>query len=180
VAPTIRDAALFLDIHMQQLPGPLALVAHHLPGRAVQITKARDLVADQHRMHRRVGLTQRPTNTVRTDSVSRPIGQDGLLTSRREPLGAGLGTGAAVMKAGRTLATPAPEPLVARRQRHALGFGGPGWRPALFTDPLNQQTTTMHGQLRPRMGHESLHAWNLNSPERGGSHLPNNLSGNYT
>jgi hypothetical protein len=30
VATTVRDAALLLDVQMDQLPGPLALVAHDL------------------------------------------------------------------------------------------------------------------------------------------------------
>jgi hypothetical protein len=42
VAATVGDAALLLDVQVDQLPGPLALVAHHLPGRAVQVSQARD------------------------------------------------------------------------------------------------------------------------------------------
>jgi len=52
VATTIRDATLLLDLHMDQLAGPLALVAHDLAGRAVQLPQPRHLVAGQHRMDR--------------------------------------------------------------------------------------------------------------------------------
>jgi hypothetical protein len=83
VAPTIRDATLFLDIDMQQLPGPLALVAHWLAGRAVQVTKARHAVATQDRMHGGMGLAQRPPDPVGPDPPGRPIGQDGLLAGAR-------------------------------------------------------------------------------------------------
>jgi len=91
VATTIRDTTLLLDIDVQQLPGPLTLVAHHLPGRAVQISQLRDTVAMKHGMHGGVGLAQRPTNAVGTDSVGCPILQHGLFVGRREPPRAGPG-----------------------------------------------------------------------------------------
>jgi hypothetical protein len=51
VAATIRDPALLLDVQVDQLPGPLTLVAHRLAGGAVQLPQPRHLVATKHGMH---------------------------------------------------------------------------------------------------------------------------------
>ena len=48
----IGDPPLGLDIDMEQLTWPLALVADHLPRRAVQLPQPWQLVTAQHRMHR--------------------------------------------------------------------------------------------------------------------------------
>ena len=72
------------------------------------------------------------------------------------------------------------------RARHIPGsLGFPSPRSALAAldcddQIIHQQPAPLHGQLRSRMGQESLHARNLDSPERGGSHQLNNLSGNYS
>lgn len=55
---TIRDPALLLDIDVEQLSGPLALVAHHLAGGAVQLPQPRQLLATQDGMHRGGCLTK--------------------------------------------------------------------------------------------------------------------------
>ena len=51
MATTIRDPALLLAIDMNQLSGPLALVAHHLTSRSVQLPQPRQLLAPQDRVH---------------------------------------------------------------------------------------------------------------------------------
>ena len=79
MAATSGDAALLFDIQVDQLARPRTLVAHDLAGRAVQLAKARDAVAAQHRVHGRVGLAQRPTDTVGTDPMGCPVVEDGLL-----------------------------------------------------------------------------------------------------
>ena len=72
------------------------------------------------------------------------------------------------------------------RARHIPGsLGFPSPRSALAAldcddQIIHQQPAPLHGQLRSRMGQESLHARNLDSPERGGSLHLNNLSGNYS
>ena len=83
VAPTIRDAALLLDIHVHQFPGPLALIADHLSSRAVQLPKTRYAVATQDCMDRRGGLAQRPTDPVGPDPPGSSMRQDGPLAIAR-------------------------------------------------------------------------------------------------
>jgi hypothetical protein len=72
------------------------------------------------------------------------------------------------------------DPLVAGCRGAALGFGGHRYAPAEIEDPLHQELTALHGELRPRMGHESLLARGLDPDEQGGSHFLNNVLGNYT
>jgi hypothetical protein len=56
VAATVGDPTLFLNVQVDQLAGPLALVAHWLAGGTVQLPKARHVMAAQHGVHGGVGL----------------------------------------------------------------------------------------------------------------------------
>jgi hypothetical protein len=87
VATPSRDPALGLDVEVEQLPRPLALVAHHLPGWPVQLPQPGQLVAAQHRMDRGGCLTQRPANPVRPDPAGLPAGHDRPLPLGGQPPG---------------------------------------------------------------------------------------------
>ena len=77
--------------------------------------------------------------------------------------------------------SPVPaDPLVAGGGRTALRLGGHRNGPAELEDPFHQELAAMHGELRPRMSHESLLADGLIPVEQGGSHFLNNVLGNYT
>jgi hypothetical protein len=180
VATTIRDAPLGLDVDMDQLPGPLTLIAHHLAAGPVQLGQPGQPVAIQHRPDRGAGLPQRPADPMRPHPVGLAPGHDGLLALGRQPPRAPMGPTAPVDQPSWALGPIATQPLVAGRHRHSLGPGRLGWRPTLLHHPLHQQPAPLRRQLRPRMHPESLPAWSLNRSERGGSHLLNNLSGNYS
>jgi hypothetical protein len=176
----IGNPPLGLDIDMEQLTWPLALVAHDLPGRPVQLPQPGQPMAGQHRMHRGGGLAKRPTDPVGTDPVCVAPGQDRLLPRGRQPTRAPVGPTRPVSQAGVALGPPTAKPFVGRGHRHPLGFGGPGHRPSLSHDPLDQQPPTQHRQLRSTMHPESLLAEFLDSPQPGGSHHLHNLSGNHS
>jgi hypothetical protein len=165
---------------MDQLAWPLALVAHHLPGRAVQLPQPGELMTTQHRMHRGRGLPKRPADAVGTDSGGLAPGQNRLFTGGRQPTRAGVGPTGPIGQASVTFNPPTAKPLVGRGHRNTLSFGGPGHGPSLSGDPLDQQPPTQHGQLRSTMHPESLLAEFLDSPQPGGSHHLHNLSGNHT
>jgi hypothetical protein len=67
---------LGFDVDVQQLAGPLALVADHRPGRPVQLPPPWQLVAAQHRMHRGGRRTQRPADAVGADPAGLAAGHD--------------------------------------------------------------------------------------------------------
>jgi hypothetical protein len=176
----IGDAPELLDIDVEQLAGPCALVAHDLPGGTVQLPQPRHPVAAQDGMHPRACLPELPGDTVRAQPAALPARQDRLLPRWRQPPGTALGSRGPVSQPSRAFGSPPAQPLVRGRHRHALCLGSNRDRPPLLGDPGDQQPPSQHRQLRPTMHRESLLLWFLDSSERGGSHLLNNLSGNYT
>jgi hypothetical protein len=117
VAATVRDPALLLDVQVDQLAGPLMLVAHDLAGRTIQLGQPWHLVASQHGRHGGMGLAQRPADPVRPNPIHRPIGQDGLLAGGRQPPRAGQRPGTSVDQPGQAFSPPATHPLVGRGHR---------------------------------------------------------------
>jgi hypothetical protein len=176
---TIRDPALLLDIDVDQLPGTVALVAHHLTGGPVQLPQPRELLAAQDGMDRGRRLAEHPANAVGPDPAAEPAGHDQLLPRCRQPSWAVPRPRGPVSQPRFTFGTPTPQPLVGRGAADALGVGGHRHRPTLLDDPFHQQPTAQHAQFRPTMHRESLLAEFLDSPQRGGSHSLNNLSGNH-
>jgi hypothetical protein len=71
------------------------------------------------------------------------------------------------------------DPLVSGRRGAALRFGGHRHRPSVFEHPVHEESAALHGELRPRMRHESLLARGFDPDELGGSHFLNNVLRNY-
>jgi hypothetical protein len=110
----IGDPALLLDVDVDQLPGPLALVAHHLAGGSVQLPQPRELLAAQDRMHRRRRLPQHPADAVRPHPAAYAAGNDRLFPCCRQPPWAATRPRGPVGQILLTFGAPAPQPLVGR------------------------------------------------------------------
>ena len=77
VAAAVGNAALLLDVDVQQLTSRGALIAaHQLPGRPVQVGQARQPMTAQDRLHGRPGLANRGRDPVGPNPAGAPAGQD--------------------------------------------------------------------------------------------------------
>jgi hypothetical protein len=147
VATSIRDAALFLDIDIRELPGPLALAATTCPvGRSSSPGRGRR--CDARRRVQRNGPRPAPTDPMRRDPP-RPPDASEWPARDRSTAAAGCGAADNSGRPGRPGPRHASAPASCRPwPPRPLGLGRPGRRPAQLQHPLHQQSPARHGQLR--------------------------------
>jgi hypothetical protein len=153
------DPADLLDVDVQQLPGPVALVppdgssagtVH--PGQPVQT------VAAQHGVDGAGGEPDQGGDAGRPELAVDPQPQHGFLDLRRGSAGQGVRGAAAVVQPARDFGVPAGEPLVAGGGGAAQLLDHVRDRPALLEDPPHQSRAAVGRQTGISVRQEDLRA----------------------
>ena len=84
------------------------------------------------------------------------------------------------MKALRPFGHEPPDPFVAGRRRAPLRLRGRQNASPEIQNAFDEQSTAFERELRSSMSHESLPPDWFHPVEQGGSHLLNNVLGNYS
>lgn len=111
---------LHVDVH--ELAGARADVAHGQGRRPIQRAQSGQAGPAEHGVDGGGGHRQLVADAVRALPARHPALEDGRLESRWCPAGAAVRPTGAVREPCEALFPPAPEPLVGRRPRHALGL----------------------------------------------------------
>ena len=160
----IRDPADLLDVHMDQLAGPLAFVAQRsglrgpdpLSGQWVALAQTSHAITAQDPGHRPWGQTELGAEPVLSATLRRSCIEHALLDlprSCRHPER----SRRTVVQTRVALGSEASDPTMRTLPRHAHRLGNVSdWHP--FTDPLHQQSTTMKRQTGVTVRHEDLRA----------------------
>ena len=140
------DPAQFLDVDVDQLAGPLALVA---VGRLDRL-KPRELAqADAGQHGRDRGKRHRQTQRDLRGSHPQPAqGGDQLDAFLRRAMRNRIGSGGAVQQPGPALIAIAPYPLGARAVADSGGLGRLRQRPVLPEHPLGHRQATLRAERR--------------------------------
>ncbi len=160
VAAAVGDAALLLDVHVHQLPGPGLLVSdragppHGQPGGLVEMVQQRHRIPLQHPAHRRAGNMQVVTDAMRTPSASEPQRHDAPLQPPRAACRGATGPTRAVRH---RLSRPIPgRPFRGRRRRALESLGRTTSRPPLLHHQAGKAQTPHRRQRSISVDHEDL------------------------
>ena len=144
--PDPRDTPKLLGIKMDQLAGPLALVAYHHRlwserGQLAQTEPAKDR-ADRGNRHAQLSCNGRSAHPLppQARDLANPFGADAVFAALRRR--------AAVGQCRCTAASVPRQPAIALPFRNPCRYRGRGKPPAATLNPLHQQESTWWRQAR--------------------------------
>ena len=153
LAATLRDAAEFLDVQVNQRARTGVLVANDLPCGAMEPREAVESGAAQDSVDGGAGDAQPPPDAVRPPGKHAACSADGRFLQLIGLVGAAQGTAGAVLERVRSAFTEPPYPLGDGRAGDAEQASHFGLRPAVYH--LFDQFGANHGgQACVTMGHE--------------------------
>jgi hypothetical protein len=158
VAAAVRDPAELLDVHVDQVAGPLTLIAaDDLPGGPVQEGQTVQAVPGQDPVNGRGGQAQDRPKAGGAKFARLPQSAHPGLHRRRSAVRCRQETAGAVVQSLFALRPPAADPLVARGAGDAH-LGRDMCDGATCADTFDQQPPAMNGQPGITVGHEDLRA----------------------